>query len=302
MDLRRVRCLPCMFAILIGFLPAEGMCSEVGALRAQLDGLLAEKAAVVRALDERIRTVESELARAEGRPSSLMPSPKPPAAGSSEVKPASIPSKGFLDFNTYYDVEKYSVVTINAQAVLPNDLSYFSLTNYSNGFGAGDETEFDDFYTEQNLTWSPAATGPVGWNIQWNLRSGVNNDRLRLAPQWRLQDTPVIGPLLKQLRARYFINFHAVQWDDETHGDYVWQMEHVYRIDVLPELLDDRVYLAGFMDHTFGGPGNPAVVTEHQLGVRIIDRWYAIAEFRRNEYRKGREDSLGLGAEYIIRY
>jgi len=159
-----------------------------------------------------------------------------------------------------------------------------------------------DFYTEQNLTWAPPGTKPIAWNIQWNLRSPDNNDRLRLAPQWLVHQTPVLDRILGALNLTYKINFHVVQWDDETHGDYVWQMEHVYRVNVFPGWFDNRVYMSGFVDHTFGGPNNPAVVTEHQIGLRVIDNWYAIAEYRRNEYRKGNEDSLGLGVEYKINY
>ncbi|MFT5207846.1 MAG: hypothetical protein ACI9CF_001606 [Candidatus Omnitrophota bacterium] len=216
------------------------------------------------------------------------------------IENSSKASKGFIDFNWYYDIEKYSVMTVNIAATLPNNISYFSLNNFFNDFNDSDYTDFEDFYSEQNLTWAPPETRPIAWNIQWNLRSPDNNDRLRLAPQWRIHETPYLDKILGALNMTYKINFHAVQWDDETHGDYVWQMEHVYRVNVFPGWFDNRVYISGFADHTFGGPNNPALVTEHQLGVRVLDNWYAIAEYRRNEYRKGNEDSLGVGIEYKV--
>ena len=71
---------------------------------------------------------------------------------------------------------------------------------------------------------------------------------------------------------------------------------------VLPDILNDRLYIGGFADHSFGGPGDPEVVNENQLGVRLYDWWYAVAEYRYNGYRKGDESSLGLGFEYVIKF
>lgn len=273
-----VACIACQSSVLA---------ADAETLKAQLLELRQEKSRINADFDRKIAEVERQIFEIQG--------PLP-----TWVENSSEAERGFIDFNVYFDTENYSVATANIGAKLPNNFSYFSLNNFFNAFGDSDYTEFESLYSEQNLTWSPPETSPIAWNIQWNVRSGADNDRLRLAPQWLLHKTPGLKDLFKFLNMTYKINFHAVQWDDETHGDYVWQMEHVYYASIFPELFDDRIYLSGFADHTFGGPNNPALVTEHQLGVRVIDNWYAVAEYRRNEYRKGNEDSLGLGVEYKI--
>jgi hypothetical protein len=74
---------------------------------------------------------------------------------------------------------------------------------------------------------------------------------------------------------------------------------------LLPALLDNRVYLGGFIDHNIwsgapaGGDTN-TVVTEHQLGVRLFGRLYAVAEFRRNEFFPTDKNGVGFGIEYIV--
>lgn len=261
--------------------------SDVEVLKAQIVSLRAEQAKNNQRYQDQIDALEKQVFEIQG--------PLP-----TWIENSSQASKGFIDFNLYYDTENFSVLTVNAGADLPNDFSYFSLTNFSSDFGDSDYTDLNELYSEQNLTWSPAETDPIAWNIQWNIRSGENNDRFRLAPQWLVHKTPFLDKFFKAINATYKINFHLVQWDDETHGDHVWQMEHVYFMNVLPHLFDGKLYLSGFADHTFGGPGNPALVTEHQIGYRMIDNWFAVAEYRRNEYRKGNEDSLGLGVEYKV--
>ncbi|MFT5207112.1 MAG: hypothetical protein ACI9CF_000861 [Candidatus Omnitrophota bacterium] len=283
-----IRLLAITFFILVGT-SNMSMASNTQDLKLQIVQIRAEQNKSNQGYQDQIDALQKQVVQIEG--------PLP-----TWIQNSSKASKGFIDFNWYYDIENYSVMTVNLGAKLSNNLSYFSLNNFFNDFNDSDYADVEDFYSEQNITWSPPETGPIAWNVQWNLRSGEGNDRLRLAPQWLLDKTPLLDKLLGAMNATYKINFHAVQWDDETHGDYVWQMEHVYRMNIFPQWFDNRVYLAGFVDHAFGGPSNPAVVSEHQVGIRLLDNWHAIAEYRRNEYRKGNEDSLGLGVEYKINF
>lgn len=223
------------------------------------------------------------------------------SATQAKAKEMSKASGGFIDFNLYpySKIENDSVFTINAFAKLPNRFSYFSLTNFYNQSDREELTDTENFYTEQNLRWALPRNIPFDLTVQWNLRSGKDNDRLRLGARWKMHQTPFFNKLLKAINMTYTINFHF-QFDHTD--DTIWQMEHVYRINVLPDLLDNRVYIGGFGDHTFGGPDDPALVTENQLGVRLVDNLHAVAEYRRNEYRKGKENGLGIGLEYIVKF
>ncbi len=213
-------------------------------------------------------------------------------------------SGGFIDFNVYpylSDVDSDNVVTINIAAKLKNRFSYFSLTNFSSQPGAGGDTV--NYYTEQNLRWQMWEGGPLDLTLQLNFRSGNDNDRHRIGVRWRLNNTAFLEDFFKQLNLAYSINFHVVQFDHEEA--YVWQMEHVFRM-TFPKLTD-RLYLAGFMDHTFNQdlpttyPKRP-IVGEVQLGFRLIGNLYAIAEYRLNEYRRSDTDNLAAGLEYIVKW
>ena len=207
---------------------------------------------------------------------------------------------GFLDFNGYYDSNKSSILTINTLVNFQNGFQYFSLLNIYNGTESDTLTDTDQYYTEQNLRWQFSSTIPVDLTLQWNLRSGKANDRLRLGARWRIHSTKGVDAFFKSLGISYSINFHLFQMDFQD--EYIWQMEHVYRINIMQQQLDNRIYLAGFGDHTFGGSNDPAWVTEHQLGIRLVDHFYLITEFRRNEYRSSKKNSLAFGAEYVVRY
>lgn len=213
---------------------------------------------------------------------------------------------GFLDLNLYpylADVKSDNTLTLNAGLLLGHRLSYFSLTNLRDQEGQRELYDFDTFYTEQNLRWQISEDSPLDLTLQLNFRSGVDNDRHRLGIRWRLQDTPGLQATFKALHLSYSINLHAIQFDHEDGR--VWQIEHVYRL-TLPQL-NERIYLAGFADHTFnqdlpeGFPSNP-LVAETQLGLRLLGNLHAIAEYRLNQYRRSDVNNLALGLQYILKW
>lgn len=229
----------------------------------------------------------------------------PPAALDAPAEPPK-PSKGFLDFNTYpymTNVDNDSVFTLNALAKLPYGFTYFSLLNLMNQSGHEPLSDTTGYYTEQNLRFSPHAAVPLDLTVQYNLRSGDDNDRLRFGVLWKLHDTPILEQLFDAISLTYAINFHVLQVDHEEA--YVWQMEHIAQLTM--PYLDRRLYLAGFADHTFNGaapPGAPAapLVMEIQAGLRLIDELHAVAEYRVNEYRTDSPTNIALGAQYVARF
>ncbi len=213
---------------------------------------------------------------------------------------------GFLDFNLYpylSDVDTDTSGTINIAAALKHRLSYFSLTNFGNQDGADELEDIDGFYTEQNIRWQIADQSPLDLTIQMNFRSGEDNDRHRLGFRWRLNNTPLLEDFFHTVHLAYSINFHVLQFDNEDAN--VWQMEHVYRM-TFPQL-SDRLYLAGFIDHTFNQdlpvnfPDNP-IVGETQLGFRLEENFYAIVEYRINQYRRSDVNNTAIGIEYKIKW
>ncbi|WP_373086931.1 hypothetical protein [Zhongshania sp.] len=225
------------------------------------------------------------------------------AASAGEVKNS---SGGFLDFNFYpymSDVDSDNVFTLNIAASLPNRFSYFSLTNIGNQPGDNELSDTASYYTEQNLRWRVTDTASIDLTVQANMRSGIDNDRLRLGFRWRLNDITFLASFFKAINLSYSINFHAVQIDD-VEAD-VWQMEHVFAMKF--PYLSDRLYLAGFIDHTFNEdlpdtvPSDPAV-GEVQLGLRLVENLYAITEYRVNEYRRSDVNNLAVGLEYKMKW
>ncbi len=214
------------------------------------------------------------------------------------------PITGFLDANLYpylSDTDSDNYLTINAAANFGNGISYFSLSNFGNNTSSSGQSDKNTFYTEQNIRWRIAPSLPLDLTVQLNFRSGDRNDRQRLGVRWRLSDTKGLSDFFKAINMAYAINWHAVQFDHEE--GYIWQLEHSFKFS-FPSL-SNRLYLAGFIDHTFnqtlpvGFPKRP-VVGEAQLGFRLFDKMYAIAEYRINEYRRSDVDNLALGIQYKI--
>lgn len=216
------------------------------------------------------------------------------------------PSKGFLDFNSYpylTEVDNDSVFTLNALAKLPYGFTYFSLLNLNNQSDEQPLSDTTGYYTEQNLRFAPSPAVPLELTVQYNLRSGDDNDRLRFGFLWKLHDTPLVDRLFDAIHLTYAVNFHVLQIDHEDA--HVWQMEHIAQLTT--PYLDRRLYVAGFADHTFNGAhpeGSPAapLVMEVQAGLRLVDELHAIAEYRINEYRVESPTNIALGAEYVARF
>lgn len=215
-------------------------------------------------------------------------------------------SAGFVDINVYgylSDIDADSVVTINTAASLPNRFSYFSLTNLINQPNSDELTDSTAYYTEQNIRWQLSSESPLDLTAQFNFRTGQDNDRHRIGARWRLNDTAWLKKFFSNIYLNWAINFHAYQWDSEP--GYVWQIEHTYRMTF--PYINNRIYLAGFIDHTFNQdlpddfPASP-VVWETQVGFEILDNFYAIMEYRVNQYNRKDVNNLALGVEYLIKW
>lgn len=210
---------------------------------------------------------------------------------------------GFVDLNFYpvlFDTENDSYFTVNAFSTLGKRFSYFSLTNFGKT-GVGDWHRNNTYYSEQNLRFKLLPKSPFDLTAQFNIRNGSNNDRHRLGVRWRLHDSGFLREFFSSINLSYAVNLHFLQFDHEEA--YVFQLEHAFFMK-FPNV-SDRLYLAGFMDHTFNQdladsfPKRP-IVAEVQGGVRLFDRYYAVAEYRINDYRRDEVDNLALGLQYKL--
>ncbi len=213
---------------------------------------------------------------------------------------------GILDFNIYpylADVDNDSVFTLNIAAALGNRFSYFSLLNIGNQAADSELNDTTSYYTEQNIRWQMSNTSPLDLTVQYNMRSGEDNDRLRFGVRWRMNDSPALRSFFAKMHLKYAINLHAIQIDDSDKS--VWQLEHAFTMNF--PYLSDRLYLAGFIDHTFNEelapeiPENP-IVAEAQLGYSLVENLYFVSEYRLNEYRRSDVNNLAVGMEYKVKW
>ncbi|OUS12249.1 hypothetical protein A9Q89_06615 [Gammaproteobacteria bacterium 53_120_T64] len=220
------------------------------------------------------------------------------------ISRSAVAGGGFVDINIYpylSDVKTDNLVTVNIAAKLGGRFSYFSLNNMASAEGRKSFSDLNRYYSEQNIRWQISTHSPLDLTLQMNFRSGANNDRHRLGLRWRLNDSPGLKAAFEKIHLSYSINLHAIQFDHES--PHVWQMEHVFRL--LFPYLSPRLYLAGFIDHTFNQnlpasmPTNP-VVGEAQLGYRVFDNFYVVSEYRVNEYRRSDVNNLSAGIEYKV--
>jgi hypothetical protein len=213
------------------------------------------------------------------------------------------PPRFTIDASLYPYLDRVSHdtdVSIAINARLSDRWSYFSYQNFNDVMGSG-EAFFNR--SEQNLRWTVSDDLPFDLAAQSILVKGSGNDVLQLGLSVRMHDVEILSRLLDRMNLIYRLTFHLKRFGS---GDTsVWQMEHFFRMRF--PYISDRLYLSGFLDQTFDQslpaifPDKP-IVTEVQLGWRMAGDWYAITEYRMNEFRSGAEHNLAVGIEYKLRW
>lgn len=208
-----------------------------------------------------------------------------------------IKNSGFIDFNGYYDSRDFSVFTINLLANLPKRFQYFGFINFE---GPKETTDLGTYYSEHNLRWAVSRSNPLELTLQWVTRPGVENDNFRLGVRLPLNKVSFLKDFLNRINLRYGVNLHIAEYGEGRSPKYFTQIEHGYQW----QLIKNRVYLAGFIDHNFVTDEKNNVtdvwVTEHQLGIRIVSSFYAVAELRINDYLPEENMGLGYGLQYKV--
>lgn len=206
---------------------------------------------------------------------------------------------GFIDFNSYWDTREFAVTTIVAGAKLPHDWEYFQFANFGSAFGSN-SYDWTNYYTEINfrrrISKENRYLKSFDWTIQYADGSGPRGV-LRLGVKWRLKDTTgPIGYFFKEtLKLNYCVNFHLIETDGTG-----WQIEQTYRRN----FCDGRFYLGGFADHNINNNSqNSAWVTEHQLGIRLVENCFLVGEYRYNSNAPTQfKSGLGVGLEYVMKF
>lgn len=187
--------------------------------------------------------------------------------------------------------------TTTVNAVLPGRLSYFG---YINVQGVVTDGNAAFVRSEQNLRYAISHAVPLDLNFQGVLVRGDGNDFYQLGVGWRAHDTPGLQAFFERLNLVYRVTLQLRRFEFADNDS--WQMEHFFRMN-----LSERFYLSGFVDQTFdldlsaALPRTP-IVTEVQFGMRLAADFYAVAEYRRNDFRIGDEENLAAGIEYKFRW
>ena len=208
-------------------------------------------------------------------------------------------TEGFMDFNGYYDTREFSVLTINMMANFPNRFQYFSLTNYE---GQSTTSDIGNLYSEHNLRYPVSRKLPLDYTLQYVLRSGLDNDDIRLGFRWRLTQTPWVGAFLKKHKVFVSANPMVVQFRENASTKWMTQIEYVYNFRPFKKLLKNKLYFAGFADQNFLQEDSKTLtkwVTEHQVGYSVLKNFYVVLEYRINDF-SSKVSGLGYGLEYKI--
>lgn len=193
-------------------------------------------------------------------------------------------------------VENDTDLTLVINARLPARFSYFSFLNFQ---GLMSEGDFEFGRSEQNLRWALSDKLPLDLNLQAIIVEGSGNDVTQFGIGWRVHNTPGLGDFLSRINLIYRITFQLKRFS--SGDDDAWQMEHYFKLR-FPGL-SDRLYLSGFIDQTFDLDmpdefPDVLIVAEVQGGVRIWKNFYAVVEYRNNDFRLGNESNLAAGIEY----
>jgi len=211
------------------------------------------------------------------------------------------PPRFSIDVNIYPYLDKVkddTDLTLVANARITDRFSYFSFVNFRqtlDGDGAFDRTE-------QNLRWTIVKDQPFDLNVQ-GVFDDVAQDLWQLGIGWRLSDTAFMEKFFDRVNLIYRLTVHIARYSDGN--DSGWQMEHFFRMTF--PYISDRLYISGFLDHTFDAglpdafPERP-IVTEIQIGARLFRQLYVVTEFRNNDFRLGAERNIAVGLEYKFRW
>jgi hypothetical protein len=217
------------------------------------------------------------------------------ASSFGQVGGATKATAGKFDFNYYRDVRSYNVMTINLLADFTNGYQYFSLVDYFSELESPQSTDTNLFYTEQNIRRSLTQDGSLALSLQSAMQSGDNNDLVRGGLLINFAAIPALK-FLKSNDINFAINLFPVQLDYQD--GFNWQIEYFYSITIAPQFFSKRLYIAGFADQNMN-KGKISWVTEHQLGYRFYDNFFAVSEYRINEFFE-KKSGLGLGIEYLL--
>ena len=211
--------------------------------------------------------------------------------------------KATIDFSLYpyqRTIKDDVDFSITMNATLPRRFSYFGYVNMT-GVSTSGSASFAR--SEQNFRYAMSDKLPVDLNFQGVFVGGDGDDFYQLGFSWRVHDTEIWRDFFARINLIYRMNFHLKQYSVDDAG--AWQMEHFFKM-TFPKP-SERLYLSGFVDQIFNQnlpdtvPSSP-IIAEVQLGMRMFDRFYAIAEYRINQLRVGDEDNLAIGIEYKVRW
>ena len=217
-----------------------------------------------------------------------------PSLASAEGRPRLSIDTNLYPYQSQIDNDADLTFVMNAH--LPARFSYFSYVNFR---GLISDSSFNFTRSEQTLRWSLADELPVDLSLQGVLVDGPGNDFTQFGISWRAHNTPGLIDFFKRVNLIYRLTFHLKRFG--SADDKAWQTEQYFKL-TFPGL-SERLYLSGFIDQTYdldvpdAMPKHP-IVAEVQGGLRVWKQVYVVGEYRRNDFRVGRENNFAAGIEF----
>lgn len=220
------------------------------------------------------------------------------------------PSKkvtGMVDMNYTYDTRDMNRLTFDVGANFSHGLSYYAFINLNSQMAVnGSNFDIDTYYHEQDFWWHFYQSLPLDLAFQYQSLSGPGNDQARFGFRWRISDTDGVKSFFETLHLFLYAQAHPLQTDFDPSPGWGLSFEYFWHWEILPILFQNRVYMAGVVDHNldFGGTtngNNHSIVFENQMGVRVIDNFNIIAEYRFSDYDT-KQQGVGFGLEYKINF
>ncbi|MCB0736392.1 MAG: hypothetical protein KDC92_02680 [Bacteroidetes bacterium] len=183
----------------------------------------------------------------------------------------------------------------------PSNVQYFSFVNYNRSQPGND---VESYYSEHHVRWAAFKSLPIDLSQLWVNMSGSGNNNLKYGIRWKWYETPVMCSVLKNSHLFFALNFHLFEFAPQQNATFLTQIEYVYNLKIFPKQLKNRLYLSGFADQNLEGNGSfkSKWVHEHQIGFKLYKSWYAVAEFRVNQYLPFGYKGWGFGIEYLANF
>ena len=208
---------------------------------------------------------------------------------------ASEPSPVQLSGAYYLDSRAFTTASVGISSNrLPLGFTFWGFTDF-HGDHDDESLSLTRSFSEYRLSHGGVGdvTGLPGLGLQAELNalSGGGNDLVRVGLTYR-HDLPL--PWLAGSGKTGWLQWRAFPYESDNDGG---QASLIFNLPIT-----DRVLVKGFTDYNVVDTGDNRWVVEPELNVRIAERFWALLEYRYNEYEDANPAIRGSGVALGLRY